>query len=66
MLRLNPELVDMEKSDAEFPPFPEYTVNHRAGAYGVPLHRAGIGVLGDESGTWGDARQSTAESANGI
>src|SRR3954470_13939472 len=27
MLAINPNLIDMEKANAEFPPFPEYTVN---------------------------------------
>ena len=29
----------MERANAEFPPFPEYTVNTGAGAHGVLLHR---------------------------
>ena len=48
VLAINPALVDMERANAEFPPFPEYTVNTAAGAHGVLLHLAGIGVLGDE------------------
>ena len=27
MLRINPDVVDMDKANAVFPPFPEYTVN---------------------------------------
>ena len=48
VLAINPDLVDMERANAEFPPFPEYTVNTGAGAHGVLLHLAGIGLLGDE------------------
>ena len=61
MLRINPALVDMERANAEFPPFPEYTVNtgpvHTAFFFTAPgsVYRA------TKSGTWGDARQATAE-----
>jgi creatinine amidohydrolase len=61
MLRINPALVDMERANAEFPPFPEYTVNtgpvHTAFFFPAPgsVYRA------TKSGTWGDARQATAE-----
>ena len=53
MLAINPDLVDMEKANAEFPPFPEYTVNTGAGAHGVLLHRARLGLLGDQVGHLG-------------
>jgi len=61
VLALNPGLVDMEKANAEFPPFPEFTVNsgavHTAFFFSNPgsVHRA------TKSGTWGDARGATAE-----
>jgi creatinine amidohydrolase len=61
VLALNPALVDMEKANAEFPPFPEFTVNsgavHTAFFFSNPgsVHRA------TKSGTWGDARGATAE-----
>ncbi len=60
VLAINPKLVDMEKANAEFPPFPEMTVNsgavHTAFFFSNPgsVHRA------THSGTWGDARGSTA------
>ena len=61
MLAINPNLVDMDHANAEFPPFPEFTVNpgavHAAFFFSQPgsVHRA------TKSGTWGDARKSTAE-----
>ena len=49
VLAINPDLVDMEKANAEFPPFPDYgTVTDRPGAHRVFLHGAGVGLLGDE------------------
>jgi creatinine amidohydrolase len=61
VLAINPDLVDMEKANVEFPPFPETTVNtgavHTAFFFSNPgsVHRA------TASGTWGDARDATAE-----
>lgn len=61
MLRINPDLVDMDRANAEFPPFPEYTVNTG------PVHAAyfftspGSVYWATKSGTWGDARQATPE-----
>jgi creatinine amidohydrolase len=61
VLAINPNLVDLERANAEFPPFPEYTVNM------APVHTAfffsspGSVYRATKSGTWGDARRSTAE-----
>jgi creatinine amidohydrolase len=61
VLAINPDLVDMDAANAEFPPFPEYTVNTG------PVHTAffftspGSVYWATKSGTWGDARRSTAE-----
>jgi len=61
VLAINPALVDLERANAEFPPFPEYTV-----ASG-PVHTAyfftspGSVYWATKSGTWGDATKSTAE-----
>jgi len=61
MLRINPEFVDMDQANAEFPPFPAYTVNTS------PVHTAffftspGSVFRATKSGTWGDARGATAE-----
>jgi creatinine amidohydrolase/Fe(II)-dependent formamide hydrolase-like protein len=60
VLAINPALVDMERTNVEFPPFPEVTSPapvHTAFFFSSPgsVHRA------TRSGTWGDARQATAE-----
>jgi creatinine amidohydrolase len=61
VLAIDPKLVDMEKTNAEFPPFPQYTVNTG------PVHTAffftspGSVYWATKSGTWGDPRGSTAE-----
>ena len=61
ILRINPALVDMDKANAEFPPFPHFSVPtgpvHTAFFFTTPgsVHRA------TRSGTWGDARASTPE-----
>ncbi len=62
VLRINPDLVDMDKANAEFPPFPDYGT-----APTGPVHTAffftapGSVYWATKSGTWGDARGSTAE-----
>jgi creatinine amidohydrolase len=59
MLAINPNLVDMELANAEFPPFPDYTVNigpvHTAFFFTSP----GSVYWATKSGTWGDARDAT-------
>ena len=61
VLALNPALVDMDKANVEFPPFPDFTVAsgpvHTAFFFSMPgsVHRA------TKSGTWGDARDASAE-----
>jgi creatinine amidohydrolase len=59
VMAINPALVDLEHANAEFPPFPEFTVNpapvHTAFFFSAPgsVYRA------TKSGTWGDARGSS-------
>ncbi|MGH2513029.1 MAG: creatininase family protein, partial [Candidatus Limnocylindrales bacterium] len=60
VLAINPALVDLERANTEFPPFPEVTNPapvHTAFFFSSPgsVHRA------SQSGTWGDARSATAE-----
>jgi creatinine amidohydrolase len=60
VLAINPALVDMERANVEFPPFPDVTnpaAVHTAFFFSAPgsVHRATV------SGTWGDARDATAE-----
>ncbi len=58
VLAINPDLVDMERANVEFPPFPDVTNPapvHTAFFFSAPgsVHRA------THSGTWGDAREAT-------
>jgi creatinine amidohydrolase len=60
VLAINPDLVDMDRANVEFPPFPDVTSPapvHTAFFFSAPgsVHRA------THSGTWGDAREATAE-----
>ena len=60
VLAINPALVDMDAANAEMPPFPAVTNSapvHTAFFFSNPgsVHRASA------SGTWGDARNATAE-----
>ena len=60
VLAIRPDLVDMERANAEMPPFPEVTSPapvHTAFFFSSPgsVHRA------TQSGTWGDARDATPE-----
>jgi len=60
VLAINPALVDMDRANAELPPLPEVTSPapvHTAFFFSSPgsVHRA------TRSGTWGDARESSAE-----
>ena len=67
VLAINPALVDMERANAEFPPFPEFTVNTGAGAHRVLLHLTGLGVSGDEIRARGATRAGRRpKSASGI
>jgi creatinine amidohydrolase len=60
ILAINPDIVDMEHANREFPPFPETSSGpavHTAFFFSSPgsVYRA------THSGTWGDARESNAE-----
>jgi creatinine amidohydrolase len=60
VLAIDPALVDLDAANAEMPPFPEVTspaAVHTAFFFSTPgsVHRA------THSGTWGDARESSAE-----
>ena len=60
VLAIDPGLVDMDRANAEFPPFPETASPapvHTAFFFSAPgsIHRA------SQSGTWGDARGATPE-----
>jgi creatinine amidohydrolase len=60
VMAIDPSLVDIDAANAEMPPFPEVTspaAVHTAFFFSMPgsVHRA------THSGTWGDARESSAE-----
>jgi creatinine amidohydrolase len=60
VLAINPDLVDLDHANAEMPPFPEVTNQaavHTAFFFSAPgsVYRA------THSGTWGDAREASAE-----
>jgi creatinine amidohydrolase len=60
VMAIDPDLVDLERANAEMPPFPDVTspaAVHTAFFFSTPgsVHRA------SESGTWGDARQASVE-----
>ena len=60
VLAINPDMVDMDNANAEMPPFPPVSNQppvHTAFFFSAPgsVYRA------THSGTWGDARESTAE-----
>lgn len=61
ILALNPDLVDMDRANVEFPPFPEFTVS--PGAVHTAFFFSSPGSVYDatRSGTWGDATSATAE-----
>jgi len=61
VMAINPNLVDLERANVEFPPFPEFTVPT------LPVHTAffftnpGSVHWATKSGTWGDPRKATPE-----
>jgi len=60
VLAINPDLVDMDRANVEFPPFPDVANAgsvHTAFFFSAPgsVYRA------TRSGTWGDAREATPE-----
>jgi creatinine amidohydrolase len=60
VMAIDPALVDLDRANAEMPPFPDVTspaAVHTAFFFSTPgsVHRA------TRSGTWGDARESSAE-----
>jgi creatinine amidohydrolase len=62
ILAIDPDLVDMERANAEFPPFPEFTVTNTAAVHTAFFFTTPGSVhFATKSGTWGDARKSTPE-----
>jgi len=61
VLRINADLVDLDAANAEFPPFPKYTVPVGAVHTAFFFSNPGSVHWATKSGTWGDARKSTPE-----
>jgi creatinine amidohydrolase len=61
VMAINPALVDMDKANAEFPPFPKWKVESGAVHTAFFFSAPGSVYWATKSGTWGDARQATAE-----
>src|SRR5258706_8610344 len=61
VLAINPDMVDMDKANAEFPPFPKFTVDSHAVHTAFFFSAPGSVYDATKSGTWGDARQATKE-----
>jgi creatinine amidohydrolase len=61
VMAINPALVDMDKANAEFPPFPKWKVESGAVHTAFFFSAPGSVFWATKSGTWGDARQATVE-----
>ena len=61
VMAINPALVDMEHANAEFPPFPDFTVESGAVHTAFFFSAPGSVYWATKSGTWGDARQATPQ-----
>ena len=62
ILAINPGLVDMERANVEFPPFPDYTIGNTGAVHTAFFFSApGSVYWATKSGTWGDPRNSTPE-----
>ncbi len=61
ILAINPDLVDMEQANTEFPPFPETKTGSPAIHTAFFFTSPGSVYRITRSGTWGDATQATAE-----
>ena len=62
IMAINPDLVDKDQLNAEFPPFPDYTIAN-IGAVHTAFFFTSPGSVhwATKSGTWGEARDSTPE-----
>ena len=62
VMAINPALVDLEKANAEFPPFPEYTLANTGAVHTAFFFTSpGSVYWATKSGTWGDAREASAD-----
>ena len=62
VIAINPKLVDMDRANAEFPPFPEFTIANTGAVHTAFFFTSpGSVYWATRTGTWGDARTATAE-----
>jgi creatinine amidohydrolase len=62
VMAIDAKLVDLEKANAEFPPFPQYTIANTGAVHTAFFFTApGSVYWATKSGTWGDARKSNPE-----
>lgn len=62
VLAIDPNLVDMDRANAEFPPFPDYTIANTGAVHTAYFFTSpGSVYWATKSGTWGDARKATPE-----
>lgn len=62
VMAIDPKLVDLERANAEFPPFPEYTITNTGAVHTAFFFTApGSVYWATKTGTWGDARKSNPE-----
>jgi creatinine amidohydrolase len=62
VLAIDAKLVDMERANAEFPPFPDYTIANTGAVHTAFFFTSpGSVYWATKSGTWGDARKATPE-----
>lgn len=62
VMAIDPKLVDMDRANAEFPPFPEYTIANTGAVHTAFFFTSpGSVYWATKSGTWGDARKATRE-----
>jgi creatinine amidohydrolase len=62
VLAIDSKLVDMERANAEFPPFPDYTIANTGAVHTAYFFTSpGSVYWATKSGTWGDARSATPE-----
>jgi creatinine amidohydrolase len=62
VMAIDPKLVDLERANAEFPPFPDYTIANTGAVHTAFFFTApGSVYWATKTGTWGDARKSNPE-----
>jgi creatinine amidohydrolase len=62
IMAINPALIDRERTNTEFPPFPEFTINNTGSVHTAFFFTSpGSVYWATKSGTWGDPTQATPE-----